>query len=119
MIRMIEGTGNTGQQILLAGHYDKYFYGFQDDSLAVAIVSGVAKVMKDSGYPIMKGWTKIYNTTHSIANPCGDNYHGKADSKYTEAIAAYNAEVERLNPILKQQIERETAALEIMTEMMK
>lgn len=67
----------------------------------------------------MKGWVRIYETTHSIANPCGDNYNGKTDAKYTAAIAAYNAEIERLNPILKQQLERETNALGTMAEMMK
>lgn len=46
----IEGSGNTDQQIVVAAHYDKYFYGFEDDSIAVGLVMGMAKAMKDSGY---------------------------------------------------------------------
>lgn len=57
-----EGTGVTynvvgkikgrssDQQILIAGHYDKYWYGFQDDSAAIALDFAVAKAMIDSGY---------------------------------------------------------------------
>ncbi len=57
-----EGTGITynvvgkikgrssHQQILIAGHYDKYWYGFQDDSAAVALDFAVAKALIDSGY---------------------------------------------------------------------
>lgn len=57
-----EGTGTTynvvgkikgrssDQQILIAGHYDKYWYGFQDDCAAIALDFAVAKAMIDSGY---------------------------------------------------------------------
>lgn len=57
-----EGTGITynvvgkikgrssHQQILIAGHYDKYWYGFQDDSAAIALDFAVAKALIDSGY---------------------------------------------------------------------
>ena len=41
---------NHDQQILIAGHYDKYWYGYQDDSMAIAIVLGIAKSMIDAGY---------------------------------------------------------------------
>ena len=59
---MEEGTGTTynvvgkikgkssDQQILVAGHYDKYWYGFQDDSAAVALDFAVAKALIDSDY---------------------------------------------------------------------
>lgn len=59
---MEEGTGTTynvvgkikgkssDQQIIIAGHYDKYWYGFQDDSAAIALDFAVAKAMIDSGY---------------------------------------------------------------------
>ncbi|NBI64567.1 M28 family peptidase [Clostridiales bacterium] len=47
---MIKGTENTGQRILVAGHYDKYFYGFEDDCAAVGLVTGIAKALLDSGY---------------------------------------------------------------------
>ncbi len=46
----IKGSGDTGQRILVAGHYDKYFYGFEDDCTAVGLVAGIAKAMIDSGY---------------------------------------------------------------------
>ena len=50
VVGKIKGTENTGQQILIAAHYDKYFYGFEDDCTAVGLVTGIAKAMVDSGY---------------------------------------------------------------------
>ncbi len=47
---VIKGTGNTGQRILVAGHYDKYFYGMNDDCAAIGLVAAMAKAMVDSGY---------------------------------------------------------------------
>ncbi len=41
---------SSDQQIMIAGHYDKYWYGFQDDSAAIALDFSVAKAMIDSGY---------------------------------------------------------------------
>lgn len=41
---------SSDQQIMIAGHYDKYWYGFQDDSAAIALDFAVAKAMIDSGY---------------------------------------------------------------------
>ena len=41
---------SSDQRILIGGHYDKYWYGFQDDSAAVALDLTVAKAMIDSGY---------------------------------------------------------------------
>ena len=38
------------QQIILAAHYDKYFYGFQDDCIAIGMIMAMAKTMIDSGY---------------------------------------------------------------------
>lgn len=38
------------QQIILAAHYDKYFYGFQDDCIAIGMIMSMAKTMIDSGY---------------------------------------------------------------------
>lgn len=37
-------------QILAGGHYDTHFFGFQDDSCAVALVLAMAKAMIESGY---------------------------------------------------------------------
>ena len=43
--------GKSGdQQIILASHYDKYWFGFQDNSCAVSLTFAVAKAMIDSGY---------------------------------------------------------------------
>lgn len=59
---MEEGTGTTynvvgkikgkssDQQIMIAGHYDKYWYGFQDDCAAIGLDFAVAKAMIESGY---------------------------------------------------------------------
>ena len=41
---------SSDQQIIIGGHYDMYFNGFQDDSCAVGLVLAMAKAMKDSGY---------------------------------------------------------------------
>lgn len=41
---------SSDQQIMIAGHYDKYWYGFQDDCTAIALDFTVAKAMIDSGY---------------------------------------------------------------------
>ena len=46
---MIPGK-NHKQKIIVAGHYDKYWYGFQDDCAAIGLVFTVAKAMVDSGY---------------------------------------------------------------------
>ncbi len=41
---------SSDQQIIVSGHYDVYFNGFQDDSCAIGLVLAMAKAMKDSGY---------------------------------------------------------------------
>ncbi len=41
---------SSDQQIILASHYDKYWYGFQDNCCAVSLTFAVAKAMIDSGY---------------------------------------------------------------------
>ena len=41
---------SSEQQILVAGHYDIYFNGFQDDSCAVGLVLAMAKGMVDANY---------------------------------------------------------------------
>lgn len=46
----IKGTGNTGQRIIVSGHYDKYFHGFEDDCTAVGLAAGIGKAIVDSGY---------------------------------------------------------------------
>lgn len=49
VVGTIKGKSSE-QQIVVSAHYDKYFYGFQDDSVAVANVLAIAKAMKESGY---------------------------------------------------------------------
>ena len=41
---------SSEQQILVAGHYDIYFNGFQDDSCAIGLVLAMAKGMVDANY---------------------------------------------------------------------
>ncbi|MBR0598914.1 M28 family peptidase [Sinanaerobacter chloroacetimidivorans] len=41
---------SSDQQIIIGGHYDMYFKGFQDDNCAVGLVLAMAKAMKDSGF---------------------------------------------------------------------
>lgn len=49
VIGKIKGK-SSDQQIIVGGHYDMYFKGFQDDNCAVGLVLAMAKAMKDSGY---------------------------------------------------------------------
>jgi len=46
---MIPGKSHE-QKIIISGHYDKYWYGFQDDNSAMGLVFAVAKAMVDAGY---------------------------------------------------------------------
>ena len=41
---------SSEHQILIGGHYDAHFWGFQDDNCAVGLVLAMAKAMVDSGY---------------------------------------------------------------------
>jgi len=50
VIGKIEGSENTGQQIIISGHYDKYHGGVNDDCTAVALAVSIAKAMIDSDY---------------------------------------------------------------------
>ncbi len=49
VVGMIPGK-NHDQRIIVSGHYDKYWYGFQDDCAAIGLVFAVAKGMIDSNY---------------------------------------------------------------------
>lgn len=50
VVGKIKGSENTGQQIVIGGHYDKYHGGVNDDCTAVALTASIAKAMIDSGY---------------------------------------------------------------------
>lgn len=41
---------NSDSMVLMSSHYDSYFDGFQDDNIAVGMMLGIAKAIKDSGY---------------------------------------------------------------------
>ena len=41
---------SSDHQIIVGGHYDAHFWGFQDDNCAVGLVLAMAKAMIDSGY---------------------------------------------------------------------
>lgn len=41
---------SSAQQIIMSGHYDMYFNGFQDDCAAIGLIFSIAKGMMDSGY---------------------------------------------------------------------
>ncbi len=49
IVGKIKGKSSE-QQIIVSGHYDVYFNGFQDDSCAIGLVMAMAKAMVDSGY---------------------------------------------------------------------
>ncbi len=49
VVGMIPGK-NHDQRIVISGHYDKYWYGFQDDCAAIGLVMTIAKAMIDSKY---------------------------------------------------------------------
>ncbi len=50
VIGKIPGTGNSGQRIVYGGHYDKYFYGLNDDCTSVGLMAAIASGMVSSGY---------------------------------------------------------------------
>ncbi|WP_199093074.1 M28 family peptidase [Sporosarcina sp. P1] len=50
---------DSDSYILLSGHVDSYFAGFQDDNVAIGPLLGIAKGMIGSGYQPEK--TIIFN----------------------------------------------------------
>ena len=50
VIGKIPGTADTGQRILIGGHYDKYHGGVNDDCTAVALATAIGKALIDSEY---------------------------------------------------------------------
>lgn len=71
---------NHDQKIIVSGHYDKYWYGFQDDCAAIGLVLSVAKAMKDSGY---EPENDIYFVCH------GAEEWGVSDSMYDWTTGAW------------------------------
>ncbi len=65
---------SSDQQIIVSGHYDKYWFGFQDDCAAIGLVFTVAKAMIDAGY---KPENDIVFVAHGaeewgVSNSCAD-----------------------------------------------
>ena len=67
--------------ILLSGHYDSYFAGFQDDNAAIGLMLGIAKGMIDSGYQPEK--TIIFNAIAA-------EEWGTSNTRYDWSTGAYN-----------------------------
>ncbi len=73
--------GKSGdQQIILGSHYDKYWFGFQDNCTAVSLTFAVAKAMIDSGYV-------PENDILVVAH--GAEEWGAADSQFDWTIGAW------------------------------
>lgn len=73
--------GKSGdQQIILGSHYDKYWYGFQDNCTAVSLTFAVAKAMIESGYV-------PENDILVVAH--GAEEWGAADSQFDWTIGAW------------------------------
>ncbi|PIC73939.1 M28 family peptidase [Sporosarcina sp. P17b] len=67
--------------ILLSGHYDSYFAGFQDDNAAIGLMMGIAKGMIDSGNQPEK--TIIFNAIAA-------EEWGVSNTRYDWSTGAYN-----------------------------
>lgn len=67
--------------IILSGHYDSYFAGFQDDNAAIGMMMAVAKGLIDSGYQPEK--TIIFNALAA-------EEWGVSNSRYDWSTGAYN-----------------------------
>ncbi|WP_342511915.1 M28 family peptidase [Sporosarcina sp. FSL K6-1522] len=67
--------------IILSGHYDSYFDGFEDDNAAIGLLLGVAKGLIDSGYQPEK--TIIFNALAA-------EEWGVSNTRYDWSTGAYN-----------------------------
>ncbi|MGL4345815.1 MAG: M28 family peptidase [Cellulosilyticaceae bacterium] len=76
------------QIMILSGHYDAYYKGFQDDGAAIGLIMGLAKAIVDSGYQPEK-------TIVVIAH--GAEEWGLINSRYDWSVGAYN-QVFKLTP---------------------
>ena len=50
VVGYLPGTTNPDEYIIIAGHFDKWWYAASDDSAGVARVLGIARAMVESGY---------------------------------------------------------------------
>ncbi|MGL4737963.1 MAG: M28 family peptidase [Cellulosilyticaceae bacterium] len=79
---------DPSQIMILSGHYDAYYKGFQDDGAAIGLIMGLAKAIIESGYQPEK-------TIVVIAH--GAEEWGVINSRYDWSTGAYN-QVFRLTP---------------------
>lgn len=80
VVGKLAGSGNSGQQIVYGGHYDKYFYGLNDDCTAVGLIAGIASSMVKSGF-------KPYNDIYFVAT--GAEEWGQTGSQYDWATGTW------------------------------
>ncbi|MDD4200079.1 MAG: M28 family peptidase [Eubacteriales bacterium] len=76
---MIPGK-NHDQKIIISAHYDKYWYGFQDDCAAIGLIMATGKSLVDSGY---EPENDIYIVCH------GAEEWGVTDSMYDWTTGAW------------------------------
>ena len=74
--------------ILVSGHYDAYFTGFQDDSSAIGMMLAIAKALIDSGYKPQK--TIVFCAM-------GAEEWGVSNTRYDWSTGAYN-QIFRVRP---------------------
>jgi len=73
---------NSDEAVMYAAHYDAYFAGFQDDTIAATGVLAIAKAMIDSGYQPERD---IYFMLH------GSEEWGQSNTSYDWAIGSWRA----------------------------
>ncbi|MBN2050334.1 MAG: M28 family peptidase [Spirochaetales bacterium] len=83
-----EIPGKTDEMIILGDHYDTHFWGFQDNSTAVAMALTIAKGLIDSGYQPQRTFVFVLH---------GAEEWGAIDTRYDWAIGAWN-QVNTVNP---------------------
>ena len=67
--------------VLLSAHYDSYYSGFQDDNAAIALMLGIAKSVRESGYQPEK--------TLVFCAMAAEEW-GKVNTRYDWSTGAYN-----------------------------
>jgi hypothetical protein len=82
IVGYIPGTTRPDELIIIADHYDKHWYGAEDDGSGIARLLGIAKALIDSGYQPAR--TLVFLAT-------GAEEFGWTDTEYDWAIGAYNA----------------------------
>ncbi|WP_338780223.1 M28 family peptidase [Metabacillus sp. FJAT-52054] len=87
VVGKIPGKTNTGG-IIVGGHLDGYFEGFNDNAASIGLMLGVAKAMKDSNY---KPEHPIYFVGHAAEE------YGAINSYFDWQIGSWNM-INKLHP---------------------